>query len=122
MGRNFLLSVNFLLCQKTFHPQFTKHILPIYHYDLLVTVHQHFLFFIHPLRQDVLWDYTWLAGGGQVGGVPYSLSGAYLLNYTSYGYETSWVDRSHEGRVQCTGIITLACLIFELLPFVVFHT
>ena len=32
------------------------------------------------------------------------------------------MDRSHKGEVQCTGIITLACLIFELVPFVVFHT
>ena len=58
--------------------------------------------------------------GGRAGGVPYSLSGAYLQDYASYGYETSWVDRSHQGGVQCTGTITLACLIFELLPFVYF--
>ena len=32
------------------------------------------------------------------------------------------MNRSHKGEVQCTGIITLACLIFELVPFVVFHT
>ena len=32
------------------------------------------------------------------------------------------MDRSHKGELQCTGIITLACLIFELVPFVVFHT
>ena len=50
------------------------------------------------------------------------LSGAYLQNYTSYGYEILWVDRSYQGGVQCTGTITLACLIFELLPFVYFHT
>ena len=31
-----------------------------------------------------------------------SLSGAYLQNYTSYCYEILWVDRSHQGRVQCT--------------------
>ena len=49
-----------------------------------------------------------------------SLSGAYLQNYSSYGYEISWVDRSHQGGVQCTGIITLAHLIFQLLPFVFF--
>ena len=53
---------------------------------------------------------------------PHSLSGAYLQDYASYGFETSWVDRSHQGGAQCTGIITLACLIFELLPFVYFHT
>ena len=51
-----------------------------------------------------------------------SLSGAYLQNYSSYGYEISWVDRSHQGGVQCAGIITLASLIFQLLPFVFFHT
>ena len=32
------------------------------------------------------------------------------------------MDRSHKGEVKCTGIITLACLIFEFVPFVVFHT
>ena len=37
-------------------------------------------------------------------------------------YEISWVDRSHQGGVQCAGIITLASLNFQLLPFVVFHT
>ena len=52
----------------------------------------------------------------RAGGVPNSLSGAYLEDYASYGYETSWVDRSHQSRVQCTGTITLACLIFKLLP------
>ena len=31
-----------------------------------------------------------------------SLSGAHLLNYTSYGYEIVWVDRSRQVRVQCT--------------------
>ena len=60
--------------------------------------------------------------GGWMGGVPHSLSGAYLQDNASYSYETSWVDRSHQGGVQCTGTITLAYLIFELLPFVYFHT
>ena len=60
--------------------------------------------------------------GGLAGGVPHSLSGAYFQDYDSYGYETSWVDRSHQGGVQCIETITLACLIFELLPFVYFHT
>ena len=50
------------------------------------------------------------------------LSRAYLQNHTSYSCETSWVDRSHQGGVQCMGIITLACLISELLTSVVFHT
>ena len=68
-------------------------------------------------RRDVLWDHQW-----RVGGVPHSLSGAYLQDYACYGYEISWVDRSHQGRVQCRGTITLTCLIFELLPFVYFHT
>ena len=55
-----------------------------------------------------------------VGRCPHSLSGAYLQDYASYGYEISWVDRSHQGGVQCTGIITLACLIFELLHLFIF--
>ena len=47
--------------------------------------------------------------GGQAGGRhPHSLSGAYLQDYASYGYEISWVDRSHQCGAQCTGIITLA--------------
>ena len=50
------------------------------------------------------------------------LSAAYLQNYTSYGYEILWVDRFHLGGLHCTWSITLACLIFELLPFVYFHT
>ena len=66
--------------------------------------------------------YYVITRGGRAGGVPHSLSGANLQDYASYSYETSWVDRSHQGRVQCTGTITLACLIFELLPFVYFHT
>ena len=59
---------------------------------------------------------------GQAGGVPHSLSRAYLQDFASYGYEISWVYRSHQGGVQCTGIITLACLIFKSLPFVYFQT
>ena len=67
--------------------------------------------------------YYVITRGGRAGGWrPHSLSRAYLQDYASYGYETSWVDRSHQGRVQCTGTVTLACLIFELLPFVYFHT
>ena len=50
------------------------------------------------------------------------LSGAYLQNCTSYGYEILWVDRSHQGGVKCTWTVTLARLIFESLPFVYFHT
>ena len=50
-----------------------------------------------------------------------SSSGAYLQNYTSYGYGILWVDRSHQGGVQCTWSLTLASLIFQLLPFVYFH-
>ena len=72
-------------------------------------------------RREVLCYHQWQAGGW-AGGVPHSLFGAYLEDYASYGYETSWVDRSHQGGVQCTGTITLACLSFELLPFVYFHT
>ena len=54
-------------------------------------------------RRDVLCFHPWWAGS-----VPHSLSRAYLQDYASYGYETSWVDRSHQGGVQCTGTITLA--------------
>ena len=50
------------------------------------------------------------------------LSGAYLQNCTSYGYEILLVDRSYQGGVQCTETITLIYLIFELLPLVYFHT
>ena len=75
-----------------------------------------FLLFIHPSKKGRIML------SPVAGGVPHSLSGAYLQDYASYGYETSWVDRSHQNRVQCTGTITLACLIFELLPFVYFHT
>ena len=52
---------------------------------------------------------------------PWFLSGAYLQNCIGYGYEILWVDRCHQGGVQCTWTVTLACLIFDLLPFVVFH-
>ena len=76
-----------------------------------------FSFFYARQRRDVLCYHPW-----RMGGVPHSLSGAYLQDYASYGYETSWVDRSHQGGVQCTGTITFTCLIFELLPFVYFHT
>ena len=79
-----------------------------------------FILFIRPLKTGRIMLSS--VAGGWVGGVPHSLSGAYLQDYASYGYETSWVDRSHQDRVQCTGTITLACLIFELLPFVYFHT
>ena len=68
--------------------------------------------------------YYGITHGGRADGwaASTSLSGAYLQNYSSYGYEISWVDRSHQGGVQCAGIITLASLIFQLLPFVFFHT
>ena len=86
---------------------------------VLSTQLENFLPFLYALRRrDVLWDHPWHPGGWR----PHSLSGAYLQDYASYGYEISWVDRSHQGGVQCTGIITFACLIFELLPFVYFHT
>ena len=52
-------------------------------------------------------DHPWRAGD-----VPHSLSGAYLQDYASYGYEISWVDRSYQDGVQCTGTVTVACLIF----------
>ena len=50
------------------------------------------------------------------------LSGAYLKTYTSYGYEIMWVNGSRQGGVQCTWTLTLGFFIFELLPFVYFHT
>ena len=46
---------------------------------------------------------------------------AYLQNYTCYGYEILWVDRSHQGGEQCTRTLTLARLSFEFLPFLI-HT
>ena len=36
-------------------------------------------------------------------------------------YKMLWVDRSHQGGVQCTWTLTLAYVIFELLSFVYFH-
>ena len=74
------------------------------------------LLFIRPSKTGLI------MGSPLACGVPYSLSGAYLQDYASYGYEILWVDRSYQGGVQCTGTVTLACLIFELLPFVYFHT
>ena len=60
--------------------------------------------FLYPCqRRDVLWDHPWRPSrhlGGQAASS--SLSGAYLQNYTSYGYEILWVDRSYQGRVQRT--------------------
>ena len=49
------------------------------------------------------------------------LSRAYLVEYKSYQLETSYVDRSHGGQVQCTITVTLAFLVLKLLPFVNFH-
>ena len=68
-------------------------------------------------RRDVVWDHPWQAGGWAAST---SLSGAYLQNYSSYGYEISWVDRSHQGGVQCAGIITLASLIFLVIALCFF--
>jgi hypothetical protein len=39
-----------------------------------------------------------------------------------YQYETLQMEISHSGGVQCTIVITLPFVIFELLPFVIFHT
>ena len=41
-----------------------------------------FFYYYTPVKRDVLCDHPWLAGG-----VPHSLSGAYLQEYASYGYE-----------------------------------
>ena len=52
--------------------------------------------------------------GKRVGGCPgwwvvsKSLSGACFQNYTSYGYEILWVDRSYQRGVQCIRTLTLA--------------
>ena len=47
---------------------------------------------------NILWDHPWRTGGHPAGrAVSSSLSGAYLQNYPSYGYELLWVDRSHQG-------------------------
>ena len=73
-------------------------------------------FFIRPSKTGCI------MGSPVAGGVPHSLSGAYLQDCASYGSEILWVDRSHQGGVHCTGNINLACLIVELLPFVHFHT
>ena len=53
-------------------------------------------------RRDVLCDHPWRT-------VSPILCPEHISKTASYGYEISWVDRSHQGRVQCTGTITLAC-------------
>ena len=68
-------------------------------------------FFYTPVQDGTYYGIT---RGRRVGGQRcHSLSRAYLQDYASYGYEIPWMDRSHQGRVQCTGIITLACVIFS---------
>ena len=78
---------------------------------------KHFLLFICPSKTGRIMGSP-VAGGRR----PHSFSGAYLQDYASYSYEILWVDRSHQEGVQCTGAVTFACLIFELLAFVYFHT
>ena len=85
----------------------------------ILPVTSNFSFFIRPSKTGRIMLSPRV--GGRAGGVPHSLSAAYLQDYASCGYETSWVDRSHQGGVQCIRTITLTCLIFELLPFVYFH-
>ena len=47
------------------------------------------------------------------------VSAPYLIQYKDYNFETSQVNRSQCGEVQCTRTITTLCFIFlELLPFV----
>ena len=46
----------------------------------------------------------------------------HISKTTSNDYEILWVNRSHQGGAQCSWTITLACLIFEILPFVYFLT
>ena len=54
--------------------------------------------FYTPVEDGTYYGIThgWRAGGRAAST---SLSGAYLQNYSSYGYEISWVDRSHQGGV-----------------------
>ena len=75
--------------------------------------------FLYARRRDVLCYHLCRAGRRVASS---SLSGTYLQNYTSYGYEILWVYRSYQGGMKCTRTLTLACLIFELLPLVYFHT
>ena len=80
---------------------------------------EQFLLFIRPSKTGRIMGSP--MAGGPVGGRRPLLCPEHISK-TSYGYEMSWVDRSHQGGVQCAGIITLASLIFQLLPFVFFHT
>ena len=59
-------------------------------------------------RWDVFWDHLWRANGGGGGGGKHERAARPAFcpehiskNYTSYGYEILWVDRSHQGGVQC---------------------
>ena len=63
------------------------------------------LFFIRPFKMGLIMGI--IRGGrvrGRAGGwaASSSLSGAYLQNYATYGYEISWVDKSPQAGVQCT--------------------
>ena len=91
----------------------------VFHYTGLTLVLGIGAFLYVRRRQDVLCDHRLRAGGWTASS---SMSGAYLQNYTSYGYEMLWVERSHQGVVQCPRTSILSCLIFELLALVYFYT
>ena len=54
--------------------------------------YQHILLFIRPLKTGRIMGSP--VAFGSAGGVPHSLSSAYLQNYTSYGYKKldGWID------------------------------
>ena len=78
-----------------------------------------FTFLYDRRRQDVFWDHTsecdgWVASS--------SLSGSYLQNYTSYGYEILLVDRSHQVWSALHMNLNSYLLNFGVIAFVYFHT
>ena len=75
--------------------------------DLIKAECSAFFFFSNYTPVEDGMYYVITRAGGWAVGVPHSLSGAYLQDYASYGYETSWVDRSDQEGVQGTGTIIL---------------
>ena len=83
-----------------------------------VTVNFHyFLLIIRPSKMGCIMGSPVVSGWA--GRVPI-LCPEHISKTASYAYEISWVDRSHQGGVQCTGIITLACLILSYCPLFIF--
>ena len=76
--------------------------------------HLYFLLFIRPSKTGRIMGSP-VAGGRRPVLCPEHISKTSLPRVMKFH---GWIDLI----VQCTGIITLACLIFELLPLVVFHT